>query len=95
MDSMAKVVESAKTKPQIPPGASEAEELTRDLIQRLTERHGESFVASLALLAKPLDPKVDRVQACTAITEMYREIRTMSEPARGKLLRHLLGSGGE
>jgi len=87
---MAEVVESPINDPQSPPEASEAQALIQDLVRRLGERHGQDYIASLALLVNPMDPKLDRADVCTV--EMYKEALKLSDPPRGKLLRHMFGA---
>ncbi|HKQ97081.1 MAG TPA: hypothetical protein VJV75_04325 [Candidatus Polarisedimenticolia bacterium] len=93
-DALADVVESAIKAPQKAPESAEAEALTQDLIQRLAQHHGQEFIASLALLANPMDPKVDRAEVCSVVTRMYQEVVGLPDPQRGNLLRHLLAGPG-
>jgi hypothetical protein len=93
--AMSAMVESAVDTPVPAPAPAEQRALMADLVHRLVARHGESIAASLALVANPTAPGVDRERVCFATTEFYREILRSPEPERGKLLRSLFSSDAE
>jgi hypothetical protein len=94
VDAMAALIESALSDPQQEVSPGEGDRLLEDLVARLQARHGDAFIADLQLLARPLERGVDRAAVCTATLEMYREVMTMPEARRGRLLRHMLGAEG-
>lgn len=92
LEAMADVVESSISDPQGPPDPKRAEALIKALIARLVARHGQDFLASLALLEQPTAPNVDRKAVCHATTELYRAALASPKGERELLIRSLFNA---
>lgn len=87
--AMAEVVASAINAPSPETGAAQGDALITMVTERMGQRHGQAIVNSLASLANPADPGIDRAGACNATREMYREALRLPPPEAGTLLRFL------
>ena len=92
---MADVIESALSEPNKIIDRQGAEQILDTMLSSMVNKHGEKIVASLAVLAQPHAPDVDRKDVCEAATTLYGAALLLHKGERELLLRYLFAAVNE